>query len=552
VGIKLREFLEELKRKEESACALVTAPPENNLSNLQVFLIMKNFLLNIRRQMICNIGFGFLAAIFSASAGAEEATWSVGLSSNRTLIEAEGFKNSDKSARTIIIIAGMQGPSPSSAILSELYKSYLDLDARESQPNLIIIPHANPQNEILVFPPQGDAYRENSVAHSLWRWLGIQAPDLVVLLDDDSNLNSALQNNPVAGIGEIPAITFSAQSLSLDWLGQQGSLPVSAAKREITRRRARTPAALVTQLAQYYGHDFSNPAYVPGMALIGRMRMGEVAAVDQLVNSYIDGGPIDIRSSSLLAGQLVFAELAERTNNEDYLQLALRAAELGFDDIGSLKEVMPTHAEMSDAVFMATPLLAKVGKLTGEKRFTELALVHVQFMQNLLLREDGLYRHTPLANVAWGRGNGFPALGLALSLSDISESNQEFSVLLQSFINHLEALLPYQDSEGMWHEVIDYPGSFAEITSTAMIGTAIKRGLDKGWLEPGRFQPALDRSWQAVLGRTDFTDGFMNACQSTGKLKSLDAYLDRLAILGHDDRAGGMVLLFANEMAGNF
>jgi hypothetical protein len=368
-----------------------------------------------------------------------------------------------------------------------LYKSYLDLDASESQPNLIIIPHANPQNEILVFPPQGDAYRENSVAHSLWRWLGTQAPDLVVLLDDDSNLNSALQNNPVAGIGEIPAITFSAQSLSLDWLGQQGSLPVSAAKREITRRRARTPAALVTQLAQHYGHDFSNPAYVPGMALIGRMRMGEVAAVDQLVNSYIDGGPIDIRSSSLLAGQLVFAELAERTNNE-----------------------------------------------------------------NLLLREDGLYRHTPLANVAWGRGNGFPALGLALSLSDISESNQEFSVLLQSFINHLEALLPYQDSEGMWHEVIDYPGSFAEITSTAMIGTAIKRGLDKGWLEPGRFQPALDRSWQAVLGRTDFTDGFMNACQSTGKLKSLDAYLDRLAILGRDDRAGGMVLLFANEMAGNF
>jgi len=203
--------------------------------------------------MICNIGFGFLAAIFSASAGAEEATWSVGLSSNRTLIEAEGFKNSDKSARTIIIIAGMQGPSPSSAILSELYKSYLDLNASESQPNLIIIPRANPQNERLVFPPQGDAYRENSVAHSLWRWLGIQAPDLVVLLDDDSNLNSALENNPVAGIGEIPAITFSAQSLSLDWLRQQGSLPVSAAKKEITRRRARTPAALVTQLAQYYG-----------------------------------------------------------------------------------------------------------------------------------------------------------------------------------------------------------------------------------------------------------------------------------------------------------
>jgi rhamnogalacturonyl hydrolase YesR len=512
---------------------------------------MKSSLLNILRQMIGAIGLGFLIAFFSASAGAEEVNWSVGLSKNRILIEAEGFKNSDKSARTVIIIAGMQGPSSSSAVLSEFYKSYLDLNESEALLNLIIIPQANPQNELLVFPPEGEAYRENSVAHSMWRWLGIQAPDLVVLLDDDSNLITALQNNAVAGVGEIPAITFSAQSLSLDWLYQQGSLPVSAAKKEIIRRRARTPAALATQLAQYYGHDFSSPVYVPGMALIGRMRLGEVADVDQLANFYIDAEPIDIRSSSLLAGQLVFAELAERTNNEGYLQLALRAAELGFDNNGNPKEAMPTHAEMSDAVFMATPLLAKVGKLTGEQRFAELALVHVQFMQNLLLREDGLYRHTPLADVAWSRGNGFPALGLALSLSDIPESSQAFSLLLQSFINHLEALLPYQDSEGMWHEVIDYPGSFAEITSTAMIGTAIKRGLDKGWLEPDRFQPVLDRSWQAVLGRTDFTDGFVNACQSTGKMESLDGYLDRVAIFGRDDRAGGMVMLFASEMGGN-
>ena len=47
--------------------------------------------------------------------------------------------------------------------------------------------------------------------------------------------------------------------------------------------------------------------------------------------------------------------------------------------------------------------------------------------------------------------------------------------------------------DGMWHEVIDYPGSFAESTSTAMIGTAIKRGLDQGWLSEEIFRPALQK-----------------------------------------------------------
>lgn len=117
-------------------------------------------------------------------------------------------------------------------------------------------------------------------------------------------------------------------------------------------------------------------------------------------------------------------------------------------------------------------------------------------------------------------------------------------------VDHLEALLPYQDEDGMWHEVIDYPGSFAELTSTAMIGIAIKQGLDKGWLQEETFRPALDKAWNAVKIRTSFDGVFINACTSTGKMSSLDDYLDRLAIFDRDDRAGGMVMNFAIEMAG--
>jgi rhamnogalacturonyl hydrolase YesR len=199
---------------------------------------------------------------------------------------------------------------------------------------------------------------------------------------------------------------------------------------------------------------------------------------------------------------------------------------------------------------MVIPLLVKVGKLTGDERYFDMAVRHLDFTQNLLLRNDNLYRHSPLADVAWGRGNAFPALGLALSLSDIPESHPTYDQFETAFVQHMEALRPFQDIDGMWHEVIDFRGSFAEITATAMIGIAIKRGLDLDLLPAEIFQPMLNNTWDAVSLRTSLTGEFVNACTSTGKLTSLDAYLDRLAILGRDDRAGGMVMNFANEMAG--
>ena len=96
-----------------------------------------------------------------------------------------------------------------------------------------------------------------------------------------------------------------------------------------------------------------------------------------------------------------------------------------------------------------------------------------------------------------GRGNAFPALGMALTLSDFPEDQPGFAELLSIYQSHIKALVPYQDLDGMWHEVIDYPGSFAEISATAMIATAIRRGIASGWLDAS-YQPVVDRAWRAV------------------------------------------------------
>jgi rhamnogalacturonyl hydrolase YesR len=246
----------------------------------------------------------------------------------------------------------------------------------------------------------------------------------------------------------------------------------------------------------------------------------------------------------------VFAELAQRTGNPRFTQMVLTAASVGFTDTGEMKASMPGNSQMSDLVFMDIPILAKAGKLTADRKYFDMAARHLKFMQLLDLRPDGIYRHSPLNEAAWGRGNAFPALGLALTLSDYPKDHPEFNPMLVAFQRHIAALARFQDSDGLWHEVIDEPGSYAEFTATAMIGTAMLRGIRNGWLDPSSYQPRVDRAWHAILARAGAKGELMDVCESTNKQNTLADYLRREAILGRDTRGGGMALLFSTELAG--
>ncbi len=480
---------------------------------------------------------------------ATEVSWEIGLTEERKLITAEGVINNESNA-TVLYLSGLDGNESKNNNLDELVPAYAEV-AGPNDINLIVISRANPEGNQLQFPPAGQAYTENTVSHVLWRWIGSHAPDLIIIEpDDDFGFREAITNNGIAGFGSIPVNDLSSTNDTVEYLLASAEMQHSPARTHLERRIARTPLELAEQLASIYGYDFSTPVYVPGMSVIGRLRLGYINEVEELLAPYHNGRSFEVSNSSALAGQLVFAEHAALTGNQQSLLLTLQAADLAFDESGEPLEVAPMHYEMSDSFFMATPLLAKAGAITEDEKYFDMAIRHVTYMRNMLLRENRLYRHSPEADVAWSRGNGFPALGLALTVSDFPPTHPARDVILGMLIDHLEALLPYQDEDGMWHEVIDYPGSFAELTSTAMIGIAIKRGLDKGWLREETFRPALDKAWSAVKIRTSFDGVFINACTSTGKMPSLDSYLDRLAIFDRDDRAGGMVMNFAIEMAG--
>jgi len=347
---------------------------------------------------------------------------------------------------------------------------------------------------------------------------------------NDFGLGRALADNAVAGIGRIPVRRAMPKA------GEK--IPPSEAHQQIERRLARSPRAVAEQLAKVYGHELPEAVYIPTMALIGRLRLGERADVERIVAPFVSGAKDNLAkpTASHLSGHLIFAELGNAA-------LVRRAA-----DVAAGPDPASLYNEMSDGVFMGCPILAAAGKLTGESKYFEQSLAQLQYMQKLCLRPDGLYRHSPLNDAAWGRGNAFPALGLALALSATPKNHPAFAPMLRSFQEHMKVLAGFQTEEGMWRQVIDRPGVYAEFSATAMIGIAMLRGVRNGWLDAAAWGLRIERAWQAFLKRTAADGRLIDVCEGTGKQKSADDYLRRGAILDRDPRGGGMALYFSTEL----
>lgn len=486
-----------------------------------------------------------LLAFGLASGTAPAQTWTVGMTAAQQPLEAVSVPAQESEAPHIVVIGGLSGDRASSTAVDLAYEAYVN--SANNHLDVSFLPRANPGADRLTFPPVAPAYGGDPTAWSLWQFLTAHAPDAVFIVGgDEFGLGPALAAG-LPGLGTVPYLTLDYENEVIAAIDGPAFYPRSGAREALQARLARSPASVAAGLAASYGQSLGPLTYIPGMALIGRLRLGQVAEVEAVVRPQLDNiAAMEIDNSLEIAGHLLLAELAERTGNARYLALARRAADLGFSEDGRPLEAMPFHGEYSDAFFMATPLLAKVGKLTGEARYFDLAERHVDFLAGRLLRPDGLYNHWPRAEAAWGRGNAFVLLGLALALSDIPETQAAHARLLARYRDLATTLLPHVDVDGLWHNVIDVKGSFAELSATAMIATALQRGVDRGWLEPFH-QGVVDRAWEGVVARTDADWGFLDVCESTPGQDSLDAYLGRRAISGRDERAGGMMLLFATE-----
>lgn len=315
----------------------------------------------------------------------------------------------------------------------------------------------------------------------------------------------------------------------------------------------RPPKQVAEELLQVYGKKLDAVTYIPALAMHGRWRFGELTGDNShrsLVESVIAPVRPVPKSQVEFAGRLVYAPVArsdQGAQKERALSAVLEAADQLFMTGEPRRVKSPSPQEMSDAVFMCGPILCEAGALSGEARYFDAAVQYLSEMRKLRQREDGLYRHGHICDAAWGRGNGFPAVGTAWCLSLLPKEHSGRSDMLAAYQQHMAALVKHQTTNGLWRQVIDVPEAYEEFSATAMIGFAMQRGVTSGWLDQKTYQPVIDKAWEAVCRHIEPGGKIIDICEGTGTQKSLDDYLKRKAIRGTDDRGGAMGLLFSIE-----
>ena len=444
------------------------------------------------------------------------------------------------------------------------------------------------------YPPEDNYYYDPNDPETryLWRWISFQAPDMVLEVREaysvrweyagpinriasalnaypltvDDSLVSALSAGTTNNLAPIPSLVLTCPASAVDeevsklWriLAQESALLSSPARRELDRRRSRTPLETARVLAAAYGHMLNPVIYTQGVALSGRLRLfaldpeGEspVADIERMVRGYAVSSITDVFGESgggaNLAGLVYADELAEATGNANYNDLLIRVADERFRPTNS--SGIPPAADDDyrvEDMFFNGAVLGRAQIVTGDASYLD---IQTRFLLDAEVQQDnGLFWHCDNAAWFWGRGNGFAALGYAETLTYLPEDHTARDALLAQHRRHLSALLVYQQPSGMWRQLIDFPGSYQEMTVTCMVGYAMARGLRLGWLDDS-FEDSLRLAWQGVNERIDDEGGLVDVCTGTGVMSSTREYLDRPAIFGWDERGGAMALWFACEM----
>jgi unsaturated rhamnogalacturonyl hydrolase len=108
----------------------------------------------------------------------------------------------------------------------------------------------------------------------------------------------------------------------------------------------------------------------------------------------------------------------------------------------------------------------------------------------------------------WGGGNGWTAAALARVIRALPPERAADRAKLAGYLRELiDGCLAHQCPSGLFHNVVDDPGSFEETNLAQMLAFAIYESVRGGWL-PAGYLPAADRMRNAARGKVD-EDGFV-------------------------------------------
>jgi unsaturated rhamnogalacturonyl hydrolase len=259
---------------------------------------------------------------------------------------------------------------------------------------------------------------------------------------------------------------------------------------------------------------------------------------------------------SMAAGLL---DVYPNDKRKDFLEYLNRAADYIMNkqvklEDGTLARTGPRKMTLwADDMYMSVPFLARMGKFTGDQRYFDMAIRQVEnFNKYIFDPATGLYFHTwftdeQMNGVArWGRCNGWVAMAQAELLNQLPADHPKRVSLIKLLERQIVGFSRYQDTSGMWHQLLDRPESYLESSVTAMFVYAVAKAVNEGWISK-RFLSIAQNGWKALSKKVTADGQIPDICVGTSVEEDLGYYFNRPKEL-NDTHGLGAFLMAGAEM----
>ncbi len=212
-----------------------------------------------------------------------------------------------------------------------------------------------------------------------------------------------------------------------------------------------------------------------------------------------------------------------------------------------------------DAFYMAAPVFARFGALTGNSAYYDKLWALYQYMKvtrGLFDSAEGLwyqkelyiYPYNATANghkKFWARGNGWVIAGVARVLQELppdSPYRPEFVAMLQTMADTLRQI---QGADGFWRASLYDPAHFPnpETSGTGFFTYAMAWGINEGLLDENTYRPVVAKAWNGMVNDALHPSGKVGWVQPPNSQPAATTY--ELTA----DYGVGAFLLAASELA---
>src|SRR5215213_1434712 len=254
---------------------------------------------------------------------------------------------------------------------------------------------------------------------------------------------------------------------------------------------------------------------------------------------------------SMSAGLLDVYAFDKRKDYLDYLNRVgdyIINKQVKFPD-GTLARNAPRQMTLwADDLYMSVPYIARMGRLTGDNKYFDFAIKQVEsFNKYIYDPMTGLYFHTFYNDnntngvARWGRCNGWVALAQTELINNLPANHPKRAELIKLLERQIVGFSRFQDSSGMWHQLLDKPESYLESSVTAMFIYTVAKAVNEGWI-PKRYLTIAYKGWNALSKRITADGQVPDICIGTSVEDDISYYFLRPAELNDTHGLGAFLM----------